>query len=190
MNFPDHPLWDFALRVYRAPGVSEACLEVQERLGMDVNVLLFCCWVAESGRGSLTPEALARACDAVAPWHETVVKNLRAVRRALKGGIGAAPKELAENLRREIQAREIDAEHIEQLTLAATVEGLAAERARPVDARCDDAAETIARYVARLDRSPTGEDAKALAIILAAAFPALEAERVRTSLGRRINVAF
>jgi hypothetical protein len=29
MEFPAHPLWDFALRVYKTPGVSDACLEIQ-----------------------------------------------------------------------------------------------------------------------------------------------------------------
>lgn len=189
MNFPEHPFWDFALKVYRSPGVSEACLEVQERLGVDVNVLLFCCWVGESGRGNLTPEALARACEAVALWHETVVQNLRAVRRGLKE-MDSAPKDLADGLRREIQAREIDAEHIEQLMLAASVADASVADGRPAAARAEDAAETVARYVARLDRSPTGQDAMALAVILAAAFPSIEAGRLRATLARRIGVAF
>ena len=31
MDFPAHPFWDFALDVYRRPGVSDACLALQER---------------------------------------------------------------------------------------------------------------------------------------------------------------
>ncbi|MFB3151067.1 MAG: TIGR02444 family protein, partial [Alphaproteobacteria bacterium] len=54
MNFPDNPCWDFALVVYRRDGVAEACLALQESQGVDVNVLLFCCWLGESGRGGLS----------------------------------------------------------------------------------------------------------------------------------------
>ena len=31
MDFPAHPFWDFALRVYKTPGVSDACLAIQDR---------------------------------------------------------------------------------------------------------------------------------------------------------------
>jgi uncharacterized protein (TIGR02444 family) len=190
MDFPAHPFWDFALKVYGSPGVGEACLDVQERLGMDVNVLLFCCWVGESGRGSLTSEALAHACEAVAEWHEAVVRKLRSVRRALKTGVGSVPKEFADGLRRQIQAREIDAEHVEQLMLVASIGAIAAAESRPAAARAEDAVENVARYVARLDKSPTGADARALATILAATFPALGRERIETVLARRIGIAF
>jgi len=190
VDFPPHPFWDFALKVYRSPGVSDACLEVQERLGMDVNVLLFCCWVGDSGRGSLTPQTLARACDTVAPWHETVVKNLRTVRRALKGGLASAPKELTDALRSQIQAREIDAEHIEQLMLVGSISDIAADPSRPPAARADDAANNVAHYVAHLGRSPTGADAKAMALILDAAFPSLGRRHFETLLPTRMGVAF
>ena len=42
----DNAFWKFSLAVYAAPGVPEECLAVQERYGVDVNVLLFCAWLA------------------------------------------------------------------------------------------------------------------------------------------------
>ena len=51
--FEDHPFWEFSLRVYGNGGVPTACLALQERHAIDVNLLLFCAWIGESGRGIL-----------------------------------------------------------------------------------------------------------------------------------------
>jgi uncharacterized protein (TIGR02444 family) len=40
IEFPDHPFWDFSLQVHQCLGVPEACLELQTRHGLDVNMLL------------------------------------------------------------------------------------------------------------------------------------------------------
>jgi uncharacterized protein (TIGR02444 family) len=43
------PFWRFSLRLYRAPGVGDACIVLQEETGVDVNLLLFLLWQAKSG---------------------------------------------------------------------------------------------------------------------------------------------
>ncbi len=182
MEFPEHPFWDFALRVYRTPGVSAACLEVQERLGLDVNVLLFCCWLGESGRGAVSRATIVQARDSVATWHESVVKHLRSVRRALKDGVGSAPDELAQALRAQIQAREIDAEHIEQLILAASVVSLAVKTRTTEDERMDDAVANVGTYVQSLGVPATAADRAALGCIVAAAFPGRLQEPIEAKL--------
>jgi len=190
MDFPEHPFWDFALRVYKTPGVSDACLEIQERHGADVNVLLFCCWLGESGRGAVTPERLAESCRAVASWHESVVKKLRAVRRVLKSGIEKAPSDLAATLRTQIQKYEIDAEHIELLTLAASVADLEPDVSRPADARAEDAIGNIGVYLASLNAALMGADRSALGRIVAAAFPNYGRTRAETELSARLAITF
>jgi uncharacterized protein (TIGR02444 family) len=182
MDFPEHPFWDFALRVYRTTGVSAACLEVQERLGVDVNVLLFCCWLGESGRGAASRETLVRARDAVAAWHESVVKHLRSVRRVLKDGIPSAPPGLAQTLRAQIQAHEIDAEHIEQLMLAESVTALVVKVRVTDDERLDDAIANVGMYLQTLGVAATGADRSALGCIVAAAFPSRQREPIEAKL--------
>jgi uncharacterized protein (TIGR02444 family) len=190
MDFPKHPFWDFAIKVYGAQGVSGACLEVQERLGVDVNVLLFCLWVGESGRGALTPNQLAHARDSVGRWHESVVKKMREVRRALKDDTFGAPRALSDELRRGIQAREIDAEHVEQLVLAASVDALAADTARPAEARGEDAVANVGTYLAQLNASLMGVDRAALATIVAAACPAMPKPKAETALSQHAPITF
>jgi len=190
MEFPKHSFWDWALKVYGAPGVSQACLDVQERLHVDVNVLLFCLWVGESGLGTLTAERLAHARGSVDDWHENVVKRLRDVRRALKEDSLGAPNELATGLRREIQGREIDAEHIEQLVLVASIADLDADATRPPEARGDDAVANVAMYLAQLNASLMGVDRAALATIVAAACPGLPKAKAETALSQHAPITF
>ena len=81
--------WRFALALYARPGVAPACLELQDRHGIDVIILLYGCWLGASGRGRLDPAALRRAEAVARPWREQVVEPLRRTRHGLKGIAGA-----------------------------------------------------------------------------------------------------
>jgi uncharacterized protein (TIGR02444 family) len=83
-DFLPHPFWNFSLEIYAAEGVAEACLDLQERRGCDVNILLFCCWLGASGRPTLTADRLRALLKVSGPWQDEVVRPLRAVRRLLK----------------------------------------------------------------------------------------------------------
>lgn len=181
MEFPPHPFWDFAIDVYRRPGVSDACLQLQERHRLDVNLLLFACWIGVSGRGRLTPEEIGHCIDAVRPWHEAVVRPMRGVRRMLKGDLGAAPVELAQALRREIQAREIDAEHIEQLMLAAALPRQPQGNVLPAT-RLADASRNALLYLVKLGAELDAATKQSLAVILGQAVPDMASDHVRETL--------
>jgi uncharacterized protein (TIGR02444 family) len=120
-DFPDHPFWDFTIRVHGRKGVGEACLEMQRSHGIDVNLLFFCCWAGATTGSPLGRFALRRAMNSVAEWQEEVVQPIWRARWKLKTGFGAFPASFTEDLRRSLIAAELDAEHIEQLQLAATV---------------------------------------------------------------------
>ena len=111
------PFWRFSMRVYRAPGIAEACLALQDDCGADVNLLLYCCWMGLSGR-RLSGPALRSALRAVAHWHREAVQPLRRARRALKKGERHVERGHEERLRKRIGAAEIDAEYLEQRVLA------------------------------------------------------------------------
>ena len=181
MDFPAHPFWDFALDVYRKPGVSDACLRLQEGQHLDVNLLLFVCWIGASGGGAVTRQDIQKSMAAVGPWHEQVVKPLRGVRRIMKGGFSTAPADLSDQLRRAIQAREIDAEHIEQLILAATIQRLA-DATVPVAERLHHAGQNALVYLAVLGAAVDGDAKANLAVILAAAFAEISPATARAIL--------
>ena len=99
--------WAFSLDFYAQPGAMPACLALQDRHGVDVNLALLCCWLGEP----LDAAALAEADALVAEWRTQVVQPLRAVRRWLKGRDDA--------LRTEVAAQELAAEQREQGVLYA-----------------------------------------------------------------------
>jgi uncharacterized protein (TIGR02444 family) len=107
----ENDFWRFSLRIYRAPGVADECIAVQERYGVDVNLMLFCAWLAAERRIAITPGDLAACRAAVHDWHERTVKPLRAARQSMKGLAGVEP------LRTQVKALELEAERIEQTSL-------------------------------------------------------------------------
>jgi uncharacterized protein (TIGR02444 family) len=175
-TFPAHPAWDFVTRLYAAPGVASACLDLQERHGIDVTFMLFCLW-----RGSVSEKPLGECMVALATaareWHETVVLPVRAARHRLKADASSRPE--AKTLYRNVLAAEIDCEHAELLMLA--------ERA---DALCDTVesgepaavmANNLAGFFEASGVTPAAPDAPAIATILEAARTRQAAPRPVTS---------
>ncbi len=174
MKFPDNPCWDFALLNYRRDGVADACLALQESHGIDVNVLLFCCWLGESGRGGLSAKEMARALALVDRWHQDVVRRLRAVRTGLKGGLGKIDVEYSDPLRGRIMASELDAEHVEHMTLMRAFERPAAEPMPSAEQRAKDAAGNVALYFDALGITVAEAETAQLMTVLGGGFPDLE----------------
>ena len=74
-----NPFWDFSLAVWGRAAVEPACLALQARHGIDINILLFCGWAGRRGR-ALDAADLGRLIDAARPWREAAVLPLRALR--------------------------------------------------------------------------------------------------------------
>src|SRR5258706_16099361 len=118
MDFNDHPLWKFSLAVYSAPGVSAVCLELQERRGADVNLGLFAAFVGWSGRGRLETAVLRNCREAGRERNQGAVQALRALRRSLKGDLGALTPAGGPALPQRVAALEIEAAQLQQQVLA------------------------------------------------------------------------
>jgi uncharacterized protein (TIGR02444 family) len=153
----DNALWRFVLPFYGRPGVAPACLTLQERLGVDVNILLFAIF-AQIARGiALDPEDLATVDALVHDWRDEVVRPLRAIRSRMKSGPSPAPSATTEPLRGRIKAAELEAEQIE---LALLFEWLGTRPPRavtPIAKR--DIPQTVARYFASGPLAPEVEAA-------------------------------
>lgn len=112
----DNPFWQFSLRVYGSPGVAAECLELQDRLGLDVNVVLFAAWLGAS-RGIVLDQAdLDRIEQMVSDWTAAVVRPLRTVRQTLKVMPVISDPEV-QALRKRVADTELRAEQIEQAQL-------------------------------------------------------------------------
>lgn len=175
MQFPDHPFWGFSLATYGRSGVADACLSLQEAHGADINILLFCAWAGCNGV-HLDRLQIELACGAVGGWHNEIVRPLRSVRRRLKTAVdGAPPGDLQSDLRARVQKIEIDAEHIEQLRLAALAEvfesGESGQSGKSAVGALDSAAvrNNMQNYLSILGSGAGAEADAALAAIAAAA---------------------
>lgn len=192
-DFLPHPFWNFSLELYGAEGVAEACLDLQDRRGCDVNVLLFCCWLAASGRPTLSADRLRAILKASDAWQADVVKPLRAIRRKLKDGswAGALP-ETVEAVRRRVADAELAAEHAEQLELTnlyAAAADRAVHRDDPPEKRMRAAVGNLGVYAVCLGVVPDEKDRRAVAALMRATFPVLLPDEIAEAVGLRADRA-
>jgi len=156
-------LWRFSLAFYARPGVAPALIALQDRKGLDVNLILFALWLGVSGRGRLDRRQLATVDRAIRPIRREIAEPLRALRRRLK----SSPDSDIQRLREAVEALELEAEKaaLRRLALGAAppdddadpAAGLAAARANlalclgPETALAAEAAvicEALARFAA------------------------------------------
>jgi uncharacterized protein (TIGR02444 family) len=135
------PSWQFSLAFYAAPGVAQALLALQDRDGLDVNLMLFALWLGVSGRGRLDSEALAAGERAACAIRAGIVEPLRALRRSL----GQNPDVDVQRIRDGVKALELAAEKLVQSRLARFAGPCDASRSRP--ARLAAAHDNLALYL-------------------------------------------
>jgi uncharacterized protein (TIGR02444 family) len=128
------PLWRFSLFFYRQPAVADACIELQDRCGVDVNLLLFLLWLAANQR-RLAAAQVKELEDKIRDWRNLTIIPLRSLRRTLKVNAPLVTPGRAEAFRSRIKAVELEAERLQQEALydysQATVLGA---QAAPADA--------------------------------------------------------
>jgi len=179
--------WRYSLRVYRRPGVANACVALQDRLGVDVNMLLLATWTAAHGT-ILAGRPLAAATSFSRTWSTNVVRPLRAVRRFLRAPtLPPLPAVDRSDLQPKVARNELQAERIEQTVLAAFMPASHGRATGVEGARL--AAANLGRYFSHAGITPNTKDVKRIAVVLQAAFRDCEATALRHELrelfGRR-----
>jgi uncharacterized protein (TIGR02444 family) len=109
-------LWSFSLEFYSQPDIAHACLDLQDRFGADVNILLFGLWQASRGR-RLSDSDIRNVIELVGAWQENVVWPLRTVRRFLKTPAPGWSSQDVGLLRQGVKAEELRAEHLQQTAM-------------------------------------------------------------------------
>lgn len=122
-----NPLWEFMIWAYKEPGVEKACLALQTKHNIDVNILLFCLWLAHRSVGSSNlARYLAGALKLSRDWQRNLVEPLRTCRNNMKDFIEnsdmVGPQRVAASeLRERVKACEQDMEQLQTLALYALV---------------------------------------------------------------------
>ena len=128
----DNEFWKFSLTIYRAPHVEDGLLLMQDRHGLDVNLILLCCWLG--GRGvRLKENSLSLLIKETKPWREKVVEPLRHLRRMIKREIPICANLPTETIRQQIKVVELESEKFQQDILYSMLESLHGLDARDAD---------------------------------------------------------
>jgi len=154
--------WSFSLTFYARPGVADLCLDLQDHFAVDVNMLLFLLWQA-SRRRRLDASEIGEVIALVEGWRRQVVLPLRGARRFLKQPGPSWPAAEVHVFRERIKADELQAERLQQETMARQFAqlGTSAEVMTAARANCEAYAQLLAvefpqQHVASLVTEVTG----------------------------------
>lgn len=152
------PLWTFSLDRYGRDGVAETCLWLQQRLGVDVNIVLASLHAGDQGKR--LSKAVLRAIVEGDPgeWHREVVVPLRRARMFTKSQVAGADAGWIAAFRSEVKQLELAAEKREQRLIERHLDGVAG--GAPGEARSAIALENLARYLSLVGAAFEGEVAE------------------------------
>lgn len=181
--WPESAFWTYSLDLYGRDGVEATCLSLQDRKGLDVNLLLWALWLGSLGI-ALDRRQAAEAEMAIAGFRADVVQPLRTIRRHLKAldaaewsAIVEAGQGQVDRLRRTVAAAELDGEHLIQLALDRRRAGPETSHRAGIEVAASNL-----RAIARFD----DVDQADLRALLTQAFPrssAMEIERASSAGG-------
>jgi uncharacterized protein (TIGR02444 family) len=121
--------WSFVIDLYAKPGVAQACLELQDRLGVDVSFLLTALFYAVRHSLTLSADEIAKLDRHISAWRAEAIFPLRRLRRRLKSG--DLSSQSTDELYRRIKADELLAEQIEISALVQQLEQMPGNPAAP-----------------------------------------------------------
>lgn len=170
---PIHPFWKFSVKFYSEPTVEEALLTLQNERGLNINILLFCCWYALGDQGRLTKIELRQLLVNVQSWHDRIVLPLRRLRSQLK----SAQAHPWPAIRAEVLKQELFSEQIEQLIL---LEGVVfkAQSVRTSTQKVRDICKSIAAYCQTIQIFCDTKDCVLITQILQTLFPKIDQKNI------------
>ncbi|WP_417582504.1 TIGR02444 family protein [Nitrincola sp.] len=102
----DNPLWRYALKVYSHPSVERSCLAAQD-LGLHVNTLLLCCWLATRDEYYQSEHY----ASVLTLWRDPVLSPLRRVRYQVRAMCQEYPE--LESCYQHLKQSELAAEQVD-----------------------------------------------------------------------------
>jgi uncharacterized protein (TIGR02444 family) len=117
--------WNYSNTIYSLDGVPRACLNLQDGYGLDVNMVLFCCWYGIT-YAEIDEKLFSHCLNYSHHWTEKTVKPIRNVRIWLKTSAYSEysdDTDICMNYREKIKKVELEAEKIQQFTLESFCKG-------------------------------------------------------------------
>jgi uncharacterized protein (TIGR02444 family) len=147
------PLWRFSIKFYAVPGVAQACIELQDKANVDVNILFVLLWSATQGR-AFNAADITEIERMIGPWRDIAVVPIRTIRRALKSPPAVLSAETAEGFRTRIKAVELEAERLQQEALYELAQS--GRFGRPAKSPSEAARDSVSSYQGVIGPFPPG----------------------------------
>lgn len=109
----DGDVWRFACEFYGVASVSDACLRLQDKWGMDIVCLILVLYSHAIRERPLSAAEVTSLKASMKFWRQETVLPLRALRRRLKAPPAGFPAQETEALRGMIKKAELRAEQIQ-----------------------------------------------------------------------------
>ena len=115
MNFPNSELWNYSTQLWTLPSVETICLDLQNNFEVNINILLYCCWVGDK-KLCLNEDDVQSLLDSIHPW-QTIIKPLRDSRKMMQQHLIAMPANMVDQTVSNMSEMELNAEHMSQLAI-------------------------------------------------------------------------
>ena len=165
-NLPQHPLCKFADKLYADSNTSDILHTIRQRLELNLNIILFCCWSAKIGQKRLTKKDMRRTIANTLCWHEQIILPLHNMQQSLPAASESLP---VNKISQSLLTIATNANHIEQIMLTET--NLNMHHARDTSRQFTDAYNNIKVYCKELGIILTPDDNNIVTRLLAAIFP-------------------
>ncbi|HWD66929.1 MAG TPA: TIGR02444 family protein [Caulobacteraceae bacterium] len=153
-------LWAWASSAWASPGVEHACLDLQDRAGQSIVLLLWGGWCATCGR-RMEPALAHRTVELVRPIETEILRPMRAIRRALAHTLSGLDDQTQQDAYAQVRAVELNLER----AMLEVLERQMSEQSFETEAVAD-AAQTILMLMEIWIGGPIGEDDRTLAFAL------------------------
>ncbi len=108
--------WNWSVNVYENPATKTACLHAQNTYLLDVNTLLWLCWLATKNKAP-SPKALEKCEDIRRRWSQKLTNNIRRARKTVSAStLPTAPKLKTELLKLELMCEKHHQQDLENIT--------------------------------------------------------------------------
>lgn len=114
LSLTTEQFWQFSVDWYHRPQVSAVCIELQDQLQLNVNLILLLCWCDQQSL-SLTTQQIADLTTALLKWNTQYTQPLRQIRRHM-----AKDERSNNDVKRAMLDAEMAVERVEQQLLVET----------------------------------------------------------------------
>lgn len=170
-HLPDHPFWRFAAKIHNHAEAKIVLLNLQNHFGVNANLLLFCCWHAEAGKGRLSKTDILQLINVNANWHERVQIPLNQI------AANCQNTTLPTQFKQELQDLRQLAEHIDQIMLTEIPVKFSRNARTPLQ-KLTDCGKNIAAYCKVLSITMDAVLQQALLQILPLVFPTIDSNQL------------